>query len=423
MLDRDRWTSYKVVALVVVAVPATAQNASIPYFPAAGDAHRQGFVRLVNHASQGGEVTIHATDDAGTTYDPISLMLNADQVVHFNSDDLEDGNVGKGIATGTGRGEGDWRLAILSDFDLEALAYIRTGDGFLTPMLDVVPGIGNRHRVPIFNPGRNADQVSELRLVNPGSADVEATLVGIDDQGNRAQLVLAIPAGRSLRATARDLESGVTPSTWPNGALIDGALGEGTGKRQLVLTTSDVIVVMSLLSTPTGHVTNLSDVATLRWRGVVVEPPSRCPGHAYDRDEYGSRYRSKEDDIVDELGAIYGPYSGRCYESTSETTIDHIVALHEAHHSGMCFADTETKRRFGGDLLNLTLAAGELNGAKGASDAFDWMPERNRCWFAERVRSVKLKYGMTVDRDEAAALERVLAGCEYTDIVRPACAE
>ena len=36
--------------------------------------------------------------------------------------------------------------------------------------------------------------------------------------------------------------------------------------------------------------------------------------------------------------------------------------------------------------------------------------------------AVKLKYGMTVDRDEAQALERVLTGCDKTEIVKPDCA-
>ena len=180
---------------------------------------------------------------------------------------------------------------------------------------------------------------------------------------------------------------------------------------------------MNLMSTPAGHVTNLSTVPELLWRGLAVAPESRCADADYDRDEYGTRYRSKEDDIVDELGSVFGPYTGRCFASERETDIEHIVALHEAHTSGMCLADTETKRTFAGDLANLTLAAPEVNRAKSALDAFDWMPERNRCWFANRVVEVKLKYGLTVDRDEAEALELVLAGCGSTGLVKPDCAK
>ena len=53
---------------------------------------------------------------------------------------------------------------------------------------------------------------------------------------------------------------------------------------------------------------------------------------------------------------------------TATQQIEHIVAINEAHHSGMCTADIETKRTFAGDLLNLTLASPEVNGAKA-----DWL--------------------------------------------------
>ena len=96
------------------------------------------------------------------------------------------------------------------------------------------------------------------------------------------------------------------PTGWPTGAVLEGSLGEGTGKWQLILTADAPVIVMSLLESPTGHFSNLSGAPALVWRGLAVAPESRCPGNRYDRDEYGSRYRSKEDDIIEELGAIYG---------------------------------------------------------------------------------------------------------------------
>ena len=62
--------------------------------------------------------------------------------------------------------------------------------------------------------------------------------------------------------------------------------------------------------------------------------------------------------------------------------------------------------------MNLTLAAPRLNRyVKQAKDAADWMPERNRCWFARQVVKVKRKYELTVDWREMQALEEVLGGC------------
>ncbi len=43
-------------------------------------------------------------------------------------------------------------------------------------------------------------------------------------------------------------------------------------------------------------------------------------------------------------------------------------------------------------------------------------------WFAARVVAVKKQYGLTVDRREAAALERALSGCASTALVIAECA-
>ena len=51
---------------------------------------------------------------------------------------------------------------------------------------------------------------------------------------------------------------------------------------------------------------------------------------------------------------------------------------------------------------------------KSGNDAGEWVPGQNRCWFAGRVLQVKRAYGLTVDRREAAALERILQGCTST---------
>lgn len=91
--------------------------------------------------------------------------------------------------------------------------------------------------------------------------------------------------------------------------------------------------------------------------------------------------------------------------------LEHVVALSEAHDSGLCAADAETRWRFGHDLLNLTLADPHTNRVeKSDRDAADWLPERNRCWFAETVVAVRGKYGLSVDERERQALTGVLAG-------------
>ena len=146
---------------------------------------------------------------------------------------------------------------------------------------------------------------------------------------------------------------------------------------------------------------------------LTVAPERRCA--PYDRSDYPYPQRV-EDAIIREYGGVFSPYTGERFASKRETDIEHIVALSEAHDSGLCAASKSVKRQFARDLLNLTLASPRLNRAiKRAKDAAEWMPQLNRCWFAQRVVAVKAKYGLSIDRAEAAALTRALAGCEAAE--------
>ena len=153
----------------------------------------------------------------------------------------------------------------------------------------------------------------------------------------------------------------------------------------------------------------------LRTRGGASPSPPKHRCAPYDKKRDYPYPQSVERDIVRELGAVYGPYTGRCFASTTDTDIEHIVAASEAHDSGLCAADGATKARFARDLRNLTLASPRVNRhEKSGKDAAEWVPERNQCWFAGRVVEVKQAYGLTVDRREAAALESILSSCGST---------
>jgi hypothetical protein len=152
------------------------------------------------------------------------------------------------------------------------------------------------------------------------------------------------------------------------------------------------------------------------WRGLRVAPEIRCS--PYRSSDY-SYPQSIEARIVADLGGIWSPYTGRLFASRRETDIEHIVARSEAHDSGLCRATRSTRRRFATDLLNLTLASPDVNRRqKNDRDASAWLPSRNRCWFADRVLRVRQKYGLTIDRREADALEEVLTSCLSTALVR-----
>ena len=158
------------------------------------------------------------------------------------------------------------------------------------------------------------------------------------------------------------------------------------------------------------------------WRGLTVASEHRCA--PYDKKRDYPYTQSVERNIVDQLGAVYGPYTGRCFASTGDTDIEHIVAASEAHDSGLCSADSETRARFARDLRNLTLASPQVNRyQKSGKDAAEWVPARNRCWFAGRVLEVPVRraYGLTIDRREALALESILSSCESTALEPVVC--
>ena len=235
----------------------------VDLFPAASDPlGRQGFVRAANRSAVAGAATIRARDDSDRGYETLRLRLGAQAAAHFNSDDLELGNAAKGLAGSTGSGTGTWRLA-LSGGGIEANAYVRTTDGFLTAMNAAAPAADAVRRVAFFNPGSNAVRVSVLRLVNRSSGEVAASIDGTDDLGLRpgTTVRVAVPATDAVELTAAELESG------EHGAIASGALGDGTGKWRLRIESGGLAAVQSLLSSRSGHLTNLSRADAARGLG------------------------------------------------------------------------------------------------------------------------------------------------------------
>ena len=226
--------------------------AAVPLMLSAAHPSRQGFARIVNESDESGSVRVFAFDDGGHAPEPIDIRLGAGQVVHFNSNDLEDGNPNKGIERGVGAPvQGDWRLDVETALPVRVLAFVRTSDGFLTAMHDVLPRNGGRLVAQTFNPGSNIEQESKLRLVNTGEDAADVSIEGVDDQGNAAgPVTLTLAGGESRTLSAFDLENGA-------GGLA-GTLGEGAGKWRLFIDAGSAVVGASLLDAATGHLTNIS---------------------------------------------------------------------------------------------------------------------------------------------------------------------
>ena len=180
-------------------------------------------------------------------------------------------------------------------------------------------------------------------------------------------------------------------------------------------------------SNPDGYIPNVQPVQPVEpegcpanaetWHGLQVCEEE--PRAGYNRDAFGSAYSSLEDDIIDMLpptmragGQVYTPYSCLAFDiradGTASTDIEHIVALAEAHDSGIA---VDQRRHIAADLDNLTIADPQVNRTeKSDRDASEWTPARHGAWFAARVIAVKQKYELSVDPAERDALRVLLAG-------------
>lgn len=139
---------------------------------------------------------------------------------------------------------------------------------------------------------------------------------------------------------------------------------------------------------------------------------AECRCTPYDRDDYPYQ-QSIEARIAERLGGMFSPYDGTVFDSLRESDIEHVIAVSEAHDSGLCSASAAVRRAFASDLDNLTLATPTVNRhQKSGKDAAEWLPERNRCWFAATIVAVRQEYRLTIDRREAAALDAVLKECD-----------
>ena len=113
-----------------------------------------------------------------------------------------------------------------------------------------------------------------LRLVNRSSSAAEVSLDGTDDLGLRpgTTVRVLVPATDAVELTVAELESGEAD------AIESGALGDGTGKWRLRAESLRIGAVLSLLSSPSGHLTNLSHADGARGLGEL--PAALLPAPA-----------------------------------------------------------------------------------------------------------------------------------------------
>ena len=283
--------------------PALAETYHLPLLLSATDPSRRAVMRIVNHSATEGQVLVTAIDDTGRYFGPITLTLDAQAAIEFNSTDLERGDDTLGIAPGVGDGEGDWRLLIESDLDIEPLAYVRTSTGFMDRLHDVAPRRWFYHRVALTAPDILGSPGGTLRLINRDYTEAEVVIVGQDENGDTGsrQVVLYLPAGSSRSISASELEEGASRLT--------GRLGDGEGDWRLTIFADSGLDIqaMTLLDQSSRALANLSTARAAD--GEILLFPSTADVSRRGVLTLTSRSGSGEVSIsaIDEAGQEFGP--------------------------------------------------------------------------------------------------------------------
>ena len=157
--------------------------------------------------------------------------------------------------------------------------------------------------------------------------------------------------------------------------------------------------------TPTAatSVTSTAAVGTAPWANDLLADLATTEGLApidYDRDDYDG-WNDADDDcqsarhevLIAEsaepveftstdrckvaAGMWIDPYTAEVMTSATDASIDHVVSLSNAHHSGAWRWPDDIKRAFGNDIddpATLAVSATQTNSSKGAEAPDKWMP-------------------------------------------------
>jgi len=189
------------------------------------------------------------------------------------------------------------------------------------------------------------------------------------------------------------------------------------------------------------------DIGTAAWATTLLEGLSTTTGTApvrYERDDYdgwddadndcqSARHEvliaesntpvefTDSNDCKVTAGNWIDPYTGGTMTEAANASIDHVVSLANAHHSGAWQWPTATKRAFGNDIADpATLAVSEpsVNGSKGSASPDQWMPQAldARCDYGVAWVRVKARWELGVTAPEREALHNQLDECEANDL-------
>ena len=113
-------------------------------------------------------------------------------------------------------------------------------------------------------------------------------------------------------------------------------------------------------------------------------------------------------------GKWLSAFDGKTITNASKLDVDHMVPLAEAWRSGAWKWTAAQRHVFANDLENseaLIAVTRSTNRSKGDKDPSLLMPAKNQCIYIQNWISVKIKYSLTADPQEAEKLNSLVSTC------------
>ena len=153
--------------------------------------NRQTFLRFINPNEDAVAIEIYGIDDDGnfSASGAVSFNLDGGAAKQIAVQDLGNGDADEGLTGYLCDGQGKWELHVRSDETVEVMGLIRTPDGFLTSLTDVVPQINGVNHAYFVNPASNTSKQTFLRVVNTSSESGQVTISGVDNEGHNAYAI------------------------------------------------------------------------------------------------------------------------------------------------------------------------------------------------------------------------------------------
>lgn len=251
-----------------------------------------------------------------------------------------------------------------------------------------------------------------------------------------------VPVASTASPSTAALSAGASPSREPSATAAETTIPPSTPSSPTLLSTSKPTAPPSSPTpTPPLPAGQLSLPEFLARLAVAGEDRT-----GYDRllfphwiDADGDGCDTRREVLIDE--AVDPPtVSARCslsggrwlslydgIETTDPSTfdIDHVVALAEAWDSGASAWSVDRRTRFANDLdvdWSLIAVSASSNRSKSDQDPADWLPPlaSARCQYLAMWLAVKVRWSLTIDAGESAALDQDIAGCPQLMPVVPA---